>query len=185
MAAARDTRQPRGARRALAGMLSLGAGVALRAAGGDVLEAGLGRDHAAERRPRGALFSAHARGAAAPRDHRPARVARGSAVLARLARSARPRGADAGARLRCVRPAPRRARAARRAARRRGPERRHRAARRGCAHLQVWTFENGDDVTRVLSEPSRELRTASALWLTLGGETLRPCVAACAGPISG
>jgi len=51
--------------------------------------------------------------------------------------------------------------------------------------FQVWTFENGDDVTRVLSEPSRELRTASALWLTLGGETLRPCVAACAGPISG
>ena len=51
--------------------------------------------------------------------------------------------------------------------------------------FQVWTFENVDDVTRVLSEPSRALRTASALWLTLGGETLPPCVAACAGPISG
>lgn len=51
--------------------------------------------------------------------------------------------------------------------------------------FQVWTLENGDNVTRVLSEPSRALRAASALWLTLGGETLPPCIAACAGPISG
>jgi type VI secretion system protein ImpM len=51
--------------------------------------------------------------------------------------------------------------------------------------FQVWTLENGDSVTRVLSEPSRALRAASVLWLTLGGETLAPCLAACAGPISG
>jgi hypothetical protein len=36
----------------------------------------------------------------------------------------------------------------------------------------------------VLMEPSRALRAASALWLTRGGETLPPCLAACAGPIS-
>ena len=51
--------------------------------------------------------------------------------------------------------------------------------------FQVWTFENGDGVTRVLAEPSRALRAASTLWLTLGGDTLPTCVAACAGPISG
>jgi type VI secretion system protein ImpM len=51
--------------------------------------------------------------------------------------------------------------------------------------FQVWTFENGDSVTRVLAEPSRALRAASTLWLTPGGDTLPPSVAACAGPISG
>ena len=51
-------------------------------------------------------------------------------------------------------------------------------------NFQVWTFENGDSVTRVLAEPSRALRAASTLWLTLGGDTLPPCLAACAGAIS-
>jgi type VI secretion system protein ImpM len=54
--------------------------------------------------------------------------------------------------------------------------------------FQAWQFapDVGDDtVTRVLMEPSRALRAASALWLTRGGETLPPCLAACAGPISG
>lgn len=54
--------------------------------------------------------------------------------------------------------------------------------------FQVWQFApdvTDDTVTRVLNEPSRALRSASALWLTRGGETLPPCLAACAGPIPG
>ena len=53
--------------------------------------------------------------------------------------------------------------------------------------FQVWEFapDAADSVARVLIEPPRELRAASALWLTRGGETLPPCVAACAGPIPG
>jgi type VI secretion system protein ImpM len=51
--------------------------------------------------------------------------------------------------------------------------------------FQVWTLENGDSVANVLREPPRALRAASALWFTRGGETLPPCLAACAGPIPG
>jgi len=54
--------------------------------------------------------------------------------------------------------------------------------------FQAWQFApdvDDDTVTRILMEPSRALRAASALWLTRGGETLAPCLAACAGPISG
>ncbi|MFL6565439.1 MAG: type VI secretion system-associated protein TagF [Burkholderiales bacterium] len=54
--------------------------------------------------------------------------------------------------------------------------------------FQAWQFAADVDdgsVTRVLMEPSRVLRAASALWFTRGGETLPPCLAACAGPISG
>jgi len=56
------------------------------------------------------------------------------------------------------------------------------------ATFQAWQFApevDDDTVRRVLMEPSRALRSASALWLTRGGETLPPCLAACAGPISG
>jgi type VI secretion system protein ImpM len=56
------------------------------------------------------------------------------------------------------------------------------------ATFEAWTFaaEVSDDiVTRVLMEPSRALRAASAIWLSRGGETLAPCVAACTGPIPG
>ncbi|HXJ52523.1 MAG TPA: type VI secretion system-associated protein TagF [Burkholderiales bacterium] len=53
--------------------------------------------------------------------------------------------------------------------------------------FHVWEFapDAADRVAKVLTEPPRELRAASALWLTRGGETLPPCVAACAGPIPG
>jgi len=54
--------------------------------------------------------------------------------------------------------------------------------------FEAWQFApdvSDDTVTRVLMEPSRALRAASAIWLTRGGETLPPCLAACAGPISG
>ncbi|HJY77468.1 MAG TPA: type VI secretion system-associated protein TagF [Burkholderiales bacterium] len=53
--------------------------------------------------------------------------------------------------------------------------------------FQVWELAPAavDSVTTVLTEPPRELRAASALWFTRGGETLPPCIAACAGPIPG
>ncbi|HEY1287639.1 MAG TPA: type VI secretion system-associated protein TagF [Burkholderiales bacterium] len=53
--------------------------------------------------------------------------------------------------------------------------------------FHVWEFapDAEDALARVLVEPPRELRAASALWLTCGGETLPPCLAACAGPIPG
>jgi hypothetical protein len=54
--------------------------------------------------------------------------------------------------------------------------------------FEAWQFApdvSDDAVTRVLMEPSRALRAASAIWLTRGGETLPSCLAACAGPISG
>src|SRR5262249_13339405 len=53
--------------------------------------------------------------------------------------------------------------------------------------FQVWEFapDAADSVAKVLTEPPRELRAASALWLSRGGEALAPCLAACAGPIPG
>jgi len=54
--------------------------------------------------------------------------------------------------------------------------------------FQSWAFapDAGDDsLTRLLSAPPHELRAASAIWLSRGGETLAPSVAACAGPMSG
>jgi len=52
-------------------------------------------------------------------------------------------------------------------------------------HVCEFAPDATDRVAKVLAEPTRELRAASALWLTRGGETLPPCVAACAGPIPG
>jgi type VI secretion system protein ImpM len=54
--------------------------------------------------------------------------------------------------------------------------------------FQIWEFAPdalAESITRVLTEPARALRGASALWLTRGGETLPPCLAACAGPMAG
>jgi type VI secretion system protein ImpM len=54
--------------------------------------------------------------------------------------------------------------------------------------FQVWQFAPdapAESITRVLTEPARALRAASALWLSRGGETLPACLAACAGPIPG
>ena len=54
--------------------------------------------------------------------------------------------------------------------------------------FQVWEFapEGADQgLAQMLAAPPRELRAASAIWLSRGGETLRPSLAACAGPISG
>jgi type VI secretion system protein ImpM len=56
------------------------------------------------------------------------------------------------------------------------------------AVFQVLQFDPGiaDGVLRqVLEDPGRRLRASAALWLTLGGETLPPCLAACGGPVSG
>ncbi|HEY7241941.1 MAG TPA: type VI secretion system-associated protein TagF [Burkholderiales bacterium] len=56
------------------------------------------------------------------------------------------------------------------------------------AQFQVWEFAQDaadDTVTRILTEPPHGLRAASALWFARGGETLPPCIAACAGPIPG
>jgi type VI secretion system protein ImpM len=54
--------------------------------------------------------------------------------------------------------------------------------------FQIWEFAPNapaESITRVLTEPARALRSASALWFTRGGETLPACLAACAGPIPG
>jgi type VI secretion system ImpM family protein len=185
--AMRDSREALGER--WLGMLSLGAGVALRAACRDVLEAGLGGALVAASVDRvGRYFRSRSPRRCITKATTCPRRSQGAA-LARLARSARARGADPeldfdafDQRLAALRmPAGVPAAAA--------PSDDTVPLGAAQSPFQAWQFAPDvidETVTRVLMEPSRELRTASGALADPRRRNARsPCLAACAGPISG